>query len=502
MSYLGLRSVGVLGMVGLSMLGCNTDGGTGVTQRPIDNTEATATTNERIDEVLTGLADATNEIDTTDSTSIASSGLNAAVGNNPCGNSGSSSVASSAASTTDSLPAETTNKLGDAIARLRDEAKEHVFRSELVESDDGNKVVYNMAPAEVCDGNAECIDKLTQNPLRFAVTANSDDTLNVALLVGKDQHSPATAVLGTNKLSVRGNLKEAMDSMRLFMSTADQQNLPEKLLGSIEWSIEKKAAGEFVISSSIVERFELLTGQAKGKPVSVTIQPTNPTSQISINSNTNSVGFKENIGTVDVAVAGAAVCGNMDCGAKEQSGTFGLHLGGLTGEFATVANATELTFAGLGLGADSSYLAVNGQHLTSVDVNPNSGRKFSMNFKKTAEGTLVTFEPELDLSIAMAMTNLSESMRLDMPEWLFDEVFDVTLGGAPKPAILIPAATCDANGNSSVKSQLKVVTGNLALDSSSLKTPVEVAAGMCLLPVESSASAPNPMTLVASGICQ
>jgi hypothetical protein len=301
---------------------------------------------------------------------------------------------------------------------------------------------------------------------------------------------------------VRGNLTEIIDSVRLFMSAADQQDLPEKLAGSVEWSIEKRSEGEFVFTASILEKLELLTGQAKGKPVSVTVQPTNPTSQVTINSTTNSVGFRENIGTVDVSVAGSAVCGDMKCGAKEQSGTFGLHLSGLTGEFAATSGATELTFAGMGLGAESSRLTLNGQSLTNVDVNPKSGRKFSVNFKKTPEGTLVTFEPELDLSIAMAMTNLSESMRVDMPDWLSNEVFDVSLGGAPKPSVLIPARTCDASGNASVKEQLKVVAGTLTLDSTSLLSPVAVAAGMCLLPVDSSASEPNPMSLVASGVCQ
>lgn len=500
MSHLRL---GVVGVVGLALIGCNPDGGTtGVTQRPIDQTEATTTTNARVDEILTGLADATNEVDTTDSTSIVSDGLNAAVGSNPCGTSSSSGVVSTASSATDSVPASTTNALGEAIAKIRDEAKEHVFRSDLVESDDGNKVVYKIAPTEVCDSNTECIDKLTRNPVRFAVTANSDDTLNVALLVGQDQHSPATAVLGTNKLSVRGNLAEAMDTLRLFLSTEEQKDLPEKFAGVLEWSIEKRSEGEFAISSSVIERFELLTGQAKGKPISVTVQPTTPTSQITINSITNTVGFKENVGTVDVSVAGAAICGDMTCGTAEQSGVFGLHLAGLSGEFAATAGAEELTFSGLGLGAETSHLAVNGKPLTSVDVNPNSGRKFSINFKKTAEGTLVTFEPELDLSIAMAMTNLSESMRTDMPDWLMNEVFDVTLGGAPKSSILIPAAGCDANGNASTKDQLKVVTGTLTLDSTSLTNPVEVVAGMCLVAVDSSADQPNPMTLVASGACE
>jgi hypothetical protein len=89
-----------------------------------------------------------------------------------------------------------------------------------------------------------------------------------------------------------------------------------------------------------------------------------------------------------------------------------------------------------------------------------------------------------------------------MPDWLMNEVFDVTLGGAPKSSILIPAAVCDANGNATTKDQIKVVTGTLTLDSTSLTNPVEVVAGMCLVPVDSSASQPNPMTLVASGACQ
>lgn len=493
----------ILGLVGFSVLGCSSEGGESVAQqRPIDAEEATATTNARVDDVLTGLADATTDLDTTDSTSVATDGLSAALGSSRCDNARSSDVTTTAADGVDSIPETTTNSLSELITRVRDEAKEHVFREDLVESQDGNQVIYKMSPAEVCDDNTDCIDKLTQNPLRFAVTANTDDTLNVAMLVGQDRHNPASATLANGKLAVRGNLAEVMDSLRLFMSTEEQKDLPEKLVGTVEWSIEKRATGDFVISSSILERFELLTGQANGKPVSVSVQPSSPTSQITINSVTNSIGFRENIGTIDVSVAGAAVCDDMNCGAPEQAGNFGLHLAGFTGAFETTAGATEVTFSDLGLGPNSSYLAVNGQNLTTVDVNPNDGRKFSMNFKKTAEGTLVTFEPALDLKVAMAMTRLSESMRVDMPDWLFDEVFDVTLGGAPKPSILIPAATCDADGNATTEEQLKVITGSLSLDATSLSNPVEVVAGMCLLPTESNASEPHPFTLLTSGTCQ
>ncbi|HEY5958182.1 MAG TPA: hypothetical protein VIV60_16575, partial [Polyangiaceae bacterium] len=113
----------------------------------------------------------------------------------------------------------------------------------------------------------------------------------------------------------------------------------------------------------------------------------------------------------------------------------------------------------------------------------------------------------LDFKLAMAMTNLSESMRVDMPDWLFNEVFDVSLGGAPKPSILIPAPTCDATGNAVKKDQLQVVTGKLALSATSLAQPLEVMTGMCLVPVESQPVAnqdekPHPFTLLGSAVCQ
>lgn len=497
---LGLR--GFLGAAVLCVTGCSSTSGSSVTQKPIDSSQATATTNARIEQILTGLADAASSLDTTSSTTIATDALVIATGSNRCGNSDSSAV-NTTSDGVDSVPKSTTSALGDLVRRVRDEAKSHVFREELVESDDGRQVVYRVDPTEACNGNAECLDKLTTNPLRFAVTSNTDDSLNVALLVGQDRHNPATALLSETKVSVRGNLGEYMDAIRLYMTAEQQKNLPEKLAGVTEWSLEKRGEGDFALTSSIIERFELLTGQAKGKPVSVTMQPSSPTSQVTINSVTNTIGFRENIGTIDVSAAGTAVCNSsMNCGTQEQSGTFGLHLAGLTGEFAATAHATDLTFSNLGLGSESSYLASNGRQLTTVDVNPNAGRRFSMNFSKTAEGTLVTFEPALDLRIAMAMSNLSDSMRVDLPEWLANEVFDVTLGGAPKPSVLVPATTCDANGQPQTKEQLEVVAGSLQLKATSIPNSIDATAGMCLVPVSSSASQPHPFSLVAAGTCQ
>jgi hypothetical protein len=495
MTSLRFGLVGFLGAAGLLAVGCNSDSSSGSAPRSIDSTEATSLTNQRVEAVLGGLADSTAQLDTTDSTTVATQGINSALGTS------SACSSSDVSSTIDGVPSSTTKGLDDLLHQVAKEAKDHVFREEFVELKDGNQVVYKVNPASACGSDVSCSEKLTKNPVRFVVTANSDDTLNVSLLVGEARRTPGTAVLGPTRLSVRINLAEAMEAIRLFMTAEDQTNLPDQLSGVVEGSIEKRAENDFAISGSLIEKFKLLVGQAKGKPVSVAVQPSAPAAQLTINSATNTLGYSLKLGAVDVQVAGAAVCDDQ-CGSKEKTGTFAGHLGGFTGEFSVSKGATDLTFSGIGLGNDTSYVALNNDRLGTLDVNPNNGRKLSVNFKKTAEGTLVTFDPALDFKLALMLNKLSESLRVDMPTWLGDEIFDVMLGGAAKPAVLLPGPSCDGSGGSTAKNQLKVVSGNLKLSSSSLASPVTVAAGMCLLPVSGADSQSEPFSRVTSGTCQ
>jgi hypothetical protein len=494
--------VGLLGTAGLFVVGCDSgsNGGptstttttstTTATQRPIDSTEATASVNQRVEELLVGLADSTTQLDTTGSTTVATQGINSALGSSSaCPSGGGSSGAIN------------TQGLDDFLHQVATEAKDHVFREEFVEVKDGNQVVYKINPTSACDTDTTCIEKLTANPVRFLVTANSDDTLNVSLLVGEARHTPGTAVLGPKKLSIRVNLAEAMAAIRLYMTTEAQKDLPDRLGGVVEAALEKRADYDFAISTSLLEKFDLLVGQAKGEPVAVTVLPSNPIARLTLNSITNTIGYSANLGAVDVQVAGAAVC-DETCSTKEQTGTFSAHLGGFTGEFSTRKAATELTFSGLGLGNDTSKVALDGDPLGTLDVNPNNGRKLNVSFKKTSEGTLVTFDPALDIKLGMMLNKLSASLRTDMPDWLSDEIFDVMLGGAAKPSVLLPTPTCNTYGDVTSKSQLKVVTGNLSLSSSSLPTPVHVAAGMCLVAVEGADNEAHPFSQVQAGVCQ
>jgi hypothetical protein len=501
MTNFRLGLVGLLGATGIWLAGCGSNTGGNTTTRPIDSTEATSTVNARVESLLAGLGDSAARLDTTGGTSVATGSVNSALGSSSACPGNSSDTTGSATGAVDDAPKSTAKGLDDFLHRVAKEAKEHVFRKEFIESEDGNQVIYKIDPTSACGAwDSDCVQKLTANPVRFVVTANTDDSLNVALLVGEARHNPGTAVLGQTKLSARVNLAEVMDTIRLFVAAEKQKDLPE-MHGALQGMIEKRGENDFAISASVLAQSDLLVGQSKGKPVSVTMWPSDPTWQVTLDANTNTLGYSVNLGAVDVKVAGAAVC-NDKCGSKERTGTFAGYLGGATGAVTVSKGATELAFTDLGLGNATTYVALDGDRLGTLDVNPNNGRKFSMSFKKTAEGTLVTFEPALDIKLALMLNKLSESLRVDMPDWLSDQIFDVMLGGAAKPQVLVPAPTCDAYGSLTTKSQLEVVSGDLTLTAKSPQTRVEVSAGMCLLPASGVDRDANPVLKVKAGSCQ
>jgi hypothetical protein len=232
--------LGVLVSAGCVVAGCDSGSSEAPAQRPIDSPEATSTINQRVEELVAGLGDTTAQVDTTDSTAVATGAVESATGSSsacPVSNSGSGASTSSSGSGIGDVPQSTTDALNDLLHQVAQEAKEHVFREELVEVSDGNQVVYKVDPVSACGSDSTCFEKLSLNPVRFVVTANADDSLNVALLVGEARLNPGSAVLGPTRLSARIDLAQSMDALRLYMDAEDQQDLPDRLAGVVEGAI-------------------------------------------------------------------------------------------------------------------------------------------------------------------------------------------------------------------------------------------------------------------------
>ena len=455
-----------------------------------DSTETTELGTGRVDALLGDLADSVGAMEGDVGTGLITESTESAM-NSGCTDSGSSTAELDL------------SELEQVIRDARQFAEDNIFREEFVESDDGTTVVYLIDPATACEEDADCVSKLTESPLRFAVNVLDDDSLSVRMLVGTDQHNPGSARLSDQALGLSVDLRELLNTVQLFMDEEERESLPNTLKGVLDLTLTQNAEQDFSLALSLVEDLELEVESEPGEIVTVNVGASQPTSEIRLNANTNALSWRQNLATVDVGVAGSLLCGeDSNCSTQEEQGTFRLHLAGVTGELDATLGSDEFVISGCGFGDETSYAALDDTQLVSMDLNPSSGRTLNIGFTDTAEGILVTFEPELDLAVATALSNLSESLRVDMPDWLFDEVFDVTLGGDPKPSILIRPPECDEFGEPIGDGQVEVAAGTLTLAATSLETPVTVEAGMCVVGVDSGKDEPHPFESVGAGVCE
>lgn len=456
-----------------------------------DAEQATAFTNDRATALIDGLADAMAAVDTSRGTSVVDDGA-AAVFDNDCAGPG----------TVDTSDLLDLGGLEDTLRELRSFLEEEVFRPEFVESDDGRTVTYLIDPASACDDDVDCVSKLNTNPLRFAVNVLDDGSVLVHMLVGTARQNPVTLRMSDTALGLRADLGEAMGAVTLFVDPAERDELPSTLEGVVELALVKDAEGVFTLGLSLLEDLRLEVEPEPGKAVSVNVEASRPTSELHLDANAKSLSWRQNLATMDIAAAGSLFCeDDSDCGTKERTGTFRLHLAGATGLLSATDGSNSVSLAACGLGDETSFVALNDERLVSVDLNPNTGRTLDVQFADTAEGIVVSFEPELDLSVAVALTHLSDSLRVDLPDWLSDEIFDVTFGGDPKPSVLIRRPEC-LDGVQIGDSQVQVTQGTLAFAATSLGEPVTVEAGMCVIDTDSSEEDPHPFTTIAAGICE
>jgi len=392
----------------------------------------------------------------------------------------------------------TVSDLNDALQEISDALQNEVFRDDLVESDDGMMVVYWMDPAKVCDSSdSECQQQLTDTPVRLRVTQHADGTLRVVLVVDDEMNTPMTMYLRDDSIQLTTDLEETLSVLRR-LAGADLDSLPDELTGTLSIALVKHSAQNFSVTLGVLDALSFSdTIPDSSDQVHVALAASERALSVGFDGAANAVSIAADFKALDITMPGSAVCdSDSNCGDKELQGNFNVHLGGLS--FGTVVQdgVSELTISDIGLGDTTSSVHLNDDPLVTADINPKDGRRFTMQIQDTAEGALVSFEPKLDVQVAMALSNLSDSMKADLPDWLMDEVFNVTFGGGSKASMLVPDGCTDA------EYAFEVTEGTLSLSASSVSDPVVVGAGMCLVGVEAETEDAHPFESIAAGACQ
>lgn len=146
------------------------------------------------------------------------------------------------------------------------------------------------------------------------------------------------------------------------------------------------------------------------------------------------------LGVVDADWAGSLHCpSESSCGEKERTGRFGYHLGDVSAILAQPPEASgqDVSLA-LGTG-ERSTASVAGDEFASGGLGADGdGGAVTTSVSSDDQSFVVTFEPALDMAGAMTISAFSDEMRLDLPSWLSDEIFDLTFGGDPVGSIRVP----------------------------------------------------------------
>lgn len=170
-------------------------------------------------------------------------------------------------------------------------------------------------------------------------------------------------------------------------------------------------------------------------------------------------------GELDLEIPGSQHCSSREqCSKQEYDGSFVYHAGEITLGLAHPPTDGD-TALRVELEAEQrSTATAPGGTFAELDLGHADPKKkaFSVDLIDTPEGIRVVFEPELDLRAALVVSKLSDAFRTDWPDWLADEVFELTFGGSPKPSLLIPHRTsCDVDSNNVSRRIVQLESGTL-----------------------------------------
>lgn len=468
------------------------------TTEPVTSGEATAQAREMVTRALSGIADAATQVDDASSFEMVEEVLQA----DSCPP---TLVASDPANPDNPTvtvleeedPFSVTETIDEAMRELNTFLLDKVFLDQFVENEDGTTVVYLLDPSVVCDADPECVTELTETPLRLRVRS-AEERLYVEVLVGAEQNRAATLVIGDDIIAVEGDLSDVQRVLADLSANDPDAFVPETMEGVVAASLVRNAPGDYTMAWGVTQATHVRYDAGEQEPVDIRYGVSPEAMLLRINGPANQLSAALSYPTIDASAAGSLFCGETSsCGPQELDGTFSYHLAGLSGETTLSPGDSEIDIVNLGLGNEATTVSLNDATLGSLDVNADSGRRLSINAKSVEGGTLVTFSPELDLRLAMALSNLSEGLRMDLPEWLSDEIFDVTLTGESSASVLVPLRNCDG----SATEQIRVESGTLSATATSATSSLSVQAGSCIGAVETPADGAHVVDTFEAQVC-
>jgi hypothetical protein len=347
----------------------------------------------------------------------------------------------------------------------------------------GTEVDFPLSAQSMCsDDDSACAEELALNPVVLRVSSEVDDEVFVNVLMGVDQHRvmsfhlTATAVESTLYLSawknyLAGYVNNDEDDVPVTVPTTAR--------GEIVFRVEKTSETLYSAVTRIPEGIDVVIPGDDDELEAATefhFAVADPALQSTIDSSSDVWEAVASFNEIKLVVPADDCDPDFETCPTEPDPPVVLTFPSFSGTF---RYSDMIEFVDVSLGDDTTTATQDDATVFSMDINPDDEGKFSGNIAYADAGVMLTIEPKLDASVAL---KFSELLDEDAPEYMHDQLFDLSFGAAPAGKILLRAdpdcLSIDSEG------QFELVDGPFSLHethvSDSAENTFSIDEGMCL----------------------
>jgi hypothetical protein len=344
---------------------------------------------------------------------------------------------------------------------------EHIFTEENYEGDGYYRLPIDMFCPPDLGGSppAECVEQVEALELRIRAVLAGENGVDIAIVVGPDRVEPLIFELRPDSLAVVADLGAIRDVAVFLADLTGEviEDLPDVLEGVVAATLTVHGDEHVSVEAAVRQAIAI-----EGDGISLALAARDPMFALEVNGPEQAVTASIDIGPFNLQGPWAEM--NEESNA---SGAFELDWQGFSAEVTLQEGAKTLQVENISFGDDTSTISLDGHALLAIDLNPDSGRSFTMTLLPE-DGELPTlgFDPEFDLSLAFGFQPLADAGD-EVPEFLLDETYRFAVTGA-QPTIQAVDPVGEFEGG------IRVVSGELSLASSGGEEVV-VTEGSCLV---------------------
>ncbi|HZN95727.1 MAG TPA: hypothetical protein VFB81_23600 [Myxococcales bacterium] len=391
--------------------------------------------------------------------------------------SGSACAATDPACAAPNVPAQ--DSFDAQVAQIRKFLKERIFIEENLESSDSFSATFRVPGSAICsDGTTAadpaCVSQVDAAELRVKAWPQMGGGVNLQVLVSRDRFELMALELGKKTLAATTDLpqtKKALDFVAAISSSTTTPT-PRVLEGKLEVRLTKNAEQDFTFSYGVLWGVKVEWADPQGREYSFSTASSNPVASLRMEAPQRRATLEANVG--ETRFSGPW----LDPATGTSSGKVQTYfLSGLSGKV-VAEEGKDVKITNVGLGGGQSYIQVDGDKVTTVDLNKDSWRHLDVTLQRdSADRVVLVVSPEFDAIMGYFYSALRQ-LGVQYPDTLQDESLRVRLNGSSAPALtrIAPDLTTGFPGGWKILSgQLTISTDQAGYD------PLVVAEGRCLI---------------------